>query len=66
MYALSRLVYANIKGEILKVDSMTAILERGCKSQILGCSTRPAMCPQAEIHFFHVLGPLAVASQTQA
>jgi hypothetical protein len=55
MYALSRLVYANTRGEILRVDGMTAMLEGvepvsgentngedAIQSQILECFTTRA------------------------
>jgi len=63
MYALSRLVYANIRGENTQSrwyngnvrGSKTSIWGKyqrgGCQSQILECSTRPTACPQAEVHF---------------
>jgi len=64
MYALSRLVYANIRGGIPRVDGITAMLEGvkpasgeytnvedAIQGQILECSTRPSVLPQAEVHF---------------
>jgi hypothetical protein len=39
MRALSRLVYANIRGEIPRVDGMTAMLEGICDKYQQGCNS---------------------------